>query len=114
MKLCQPDDLGHNIVPIFSHTVESCNILTIQAGTNCPQGGDFGHGGRTVLRLINEACTDLRVRVNGGAVKEVEKIEIILGGDCEAHGLVKGLEFAVKVLNSQLRRDLAGRDERIA
>ncbi len=112
MKLTQSDELPNNVVRLFTHRMNSLNALTVQAGTNCPQGGDSGHGGRTVLRIINEAHTDLRVRINGGAMEEVEQVEILLGGDCEAFTFAEGLEFAAGVLRLQLREPGKGGEEK--
>ena len=36
---------------LVEYTATSANILTVRVGTNCPQGGDSGHGGKTVLSL---------------------------------------------------------------
>ena len=112
MKLVTTETLPTNVVRLFTHRMDSLNALTIQAGTNCPQGGDSGHGGRTVLRVINEAHTDLRVRINGGAMEDVEQIEILLGGDCEAFTFAEGLEFAARVLRLQLREPGKGGEEK--
>ena len=38
-------------VSIKSKVITSANILQVSAGTNCPQGGDAGHGGRTYFKI---------------------------------------------------------------
>jgi len=87
---------------IYSQTFESANILDVEVGTNCPQGGDTGHGGCTVFRLVNQASTDLSVGVNGNAPQSVESVEIVLGGDTECETFLEALKFAVKILNAQI------------
>jgi hypothetical protein len=76
-------------------------MMTVQAGTNCPQGGDSGHGGRTVFRIFDDGATDLRVRVNEEQEQQVRSIEIILGGDCEADCFAEALEFAARTIRGQ-------------
>jgi hypothetical protein len=87
---------------VHSKQFDSANILTVEVGTNCPQGGDSGHGGRTVLRLINGASTDMSVGVDGAVPESVDSVEILLGGDTECETLLKSLEFAVEVLRAQM------------
>jgi len=86
-------------------TFHSANILTIRAGTNTPQGGDTGHGGRTLLELQNEAATDMRVEIERDTVSAepnaVSKVRIILGGDTEAKTFIGALEFALNTLKEQ-------------
>lgn len=83
----------------------SANILNVSVGTNCPQGGDAGHGGRTMLRLIDEAGTAWRVTVDGKTTVDPGTIEIVLYGDCEAETFAESLEFAAKTLLEQLSRE---------
>jgi hypothetical protein len=76
-------------------------MLSVEAGTNCPQGGDSGHGGRTVFRLSDDGSTTMSVRINGRRVKNVQTIEIVLGGDSEAETFIEALEFAARILRGQ-------------
>lgn len=92
------------IVEIHSHTATSFNLITVEAGTNCPQGGDTGHGGRTVLRFIDNGGTDMRAFIDGEEFLP-ESLELVFGGDSEAETLLEGLEFAVEVLRSQLGKN---------
>ena len=87
-------------ITIHSKEITSANILQVQAGTNCPQGGDAGHGGRTVLRLIDCAGTAMQCRVNDGELVDASKIEIVLAGDTEKDTFTQALEFALAVLGS--------------
>ena len=81
--------------------LEGANFLRVEAGTNCPQGGDYGHGGRTHLKLSDEGSTAMEVSVNGEPLRFVESIEIVLGGDSEGWMFVEALEFALNVIRAQ-------------
>ena len=80
--------------------MDAC-ILTVEAGTNGEQGGDAGHGSRTVLRLKADGHSwHCRVtRVMGEPVEVVDPftIEIVLKGDAEHRTFVDALAFAVGV-----------------
>ena len=76
------------------------NILGVKAGTNTPMGGDAGHGGETVLLLVDGGGTCWEVTVDGKTLKP-ERLEIRLYGDSEGETFVKALDFAVKVLKLQ-------------
>lgn len=86
--------------------ITSANLLEVAVGSNCPQGGDGGHGGRTVFRLTNQGGTCASVRVNGGqaignigsAVGDFESLELVLAGDCEHETFIAALEFALDSL----------------
>lgn len=65
-------------VSTASITFENFNILKVDVGTNCPCGGDTGHGGRTLLRFTNEGSTDMWVRIDGGAQAEAQSLEFAL------------------------------------
>jgi hypothetical protein len=85
-------------IPLTSRTFANANILRIDVGTNCPCGGDAGHGGRTVLRFVNEGATNMHVRIDGGASLSPDQIELVFGGDTENETLIQALEFAVAAL----------------
>jgi len=76
--------------------------LKVEAGTTLECGGDWGHGGRTYVRMMNVASVGwlLRVRDWDGReyVFEPVEVEILLGGDAEYHVFVKALEFALNIL----------------
>ena len=90
-------------------SMESCNILSVEAGTTGHMGGDTGHGGRTYLRISDDASTDMRciVKTDDGkthkfdGAADVTQIEIMLGGDTELDTFIEALEFAAKTLRSQ-------------
>ncbi len=88
-------------VTVHSHSLESACMMTVQAGTNCPQGGDAGHGGRTVFRIFDNGATNIEVSLNEETAREVRSVEIILGGDCEAECFAEALEFAARTIRGQ-------------
>jgi len=83
-----------------STTFENLNILKVDVGTNCPCGGDTGHGGRTLLRFTDEGSTDMRIRIDGGAQVEAQSVELVFGGDAECQTLIQSLEFALDALKT--------------
>ena len=85
-------------IPISATTFESLNIITVHAGTNCPAGGDSGHGGRTIFGITNDASTDLRVGINEALPTEVNSVEIVLGGDTECETFIQALAGVYKLL----------------
>jgi hypothetical protein len=85
---------------IYKTECNSANVLEVQVGTNCPQGGDAGHGGRTVFRLINRSGTEMKCRLNDGEAVETSSIEILLAGDSECDTFTEALAFALEVLQA--------------
>jgi hypothetical protein len=100
-------------IKIAEKVISGANILRIQAGTNCPQGGDSGHGGRTIMRLGDEAGTAMWASLNGGQLMGISSIEIILGGDSECETFIEALEFGLKTLKAQLIANNIYREEEI-
>jgi len=97
-------------VPVRKREFQAFNKMTAIVGTNCPQGGDSGHGGRTLLRIENNASTVWRVHIydQQGEITTVEfpqAIEIILGGDSEASLFQEILAFATATLDEQLNEN---------
>lgn len=90
-------------IPISSVTFQNSNILSVSVGTNCPAGGDSGHGGRTIFRLTNGASTDMSVSTDEGPLQQVDSVEIVLGGDTECQTFIQALEHAVNVLRAQTK-----------
>ena len=102
-------------IPTASTSFESFNILRVDVGTNCPSGGDIGHGGRTLLRFTNEASTDMRVRIDEGAQVEVRCVELVFGGDAECQTLIQSLEFALDALKKfTAANTLSAQEETVA
>ncbi|MGC9451672.1 MAG: hypothetical protein ACP5I4_09510 [Oceanipulchritudo sp.] len=98
-------------ITTYSKTFDSNNILKVTAGTNVPQGGDTGHGGRTLLRLSNEGFTDWTIRIDGEEYPGPGEIELVLGGDCEGDSFAEALEFAGRVLRGQIGVPFEGVEE---
>ena len=103
-------DLGWTKIKTVKRTEVSACITSIEVGTNCPRGGDAGHGGRTIIRLVDEGGTSMSVRIKpaySGKLEEgreipVDSIEIIFGGDAEAEVIAQLLKFAGETLERQL------------
>jgi len=57
-------------IETFAQEIVSANIITVEVGTTGHCGGDSGHGGRTYLRIKDEASTDMRVKTEGFSVDE--------------------------------------------
>lgn len=86
------------------------NLLEVSVGSNCPRGGDAGHGGRTYLRLTDNGGTAWEIRIEGGffqrrddsegeiIYEDPNSIKIVLGGDSEADTFLNCLKFAVRKL----------------
>ena len=115
---CGAAEVNGVTVPTALNEIVNCNILTVEAGTNGKQGGDSGQGGRTYLRIRNDANTDLSCRTtvhhitteaNGKCHHNddvtdhghVDEIEIMLGGDSELDTFIDALEFAADVLRKK-------------
>ncbi len=82
------------------HTASSCNILRVVVETNCPRGGDSGHGGRTAIELWDEGGTDV-LDVSTLASVGARGIRLELGGDTECATLIECLRFAADELERQ-------------
>lgn len=91
-----------------STTFEDACILTVEADTNCPQGGDSGHGGVTRISLINDGCNPLDVTLSYDreerrvALGEADRVDIEVRGDREAEVLADALAWASVSLRRQL------------
>ena len=81
-------------------TVNSYNLLEVTVGTNCPKGGDSGHGGLTYFKLEDMGGTDLRLKINGRFV-EVQCVEVLLGGDSESTTFAEALYLAGREIKKQ-------------
>jgi len=92
--------------------VDAC-ILFVQVGTNCPKGGDSGHGGRTVFELSDSASFAWWIEIEGGSevaeddertvvLDQPRRVRLVVEGDAEAHNLLKALEFAAATIRAQM------------
>lgn len=66
----------------------SANIFGAKVATNGYKGGDSGHGSRTYFSLSWDEATDIDVRVSDN------KVEIMLGGDCELETFIDALKWS--------------------
>lgn len=80
-----------------------CNVLDARAATNCPMGGDAGHGGVTVVELVDQGSTAWDVVVDGVRSEQPRKLQVVLMGDAEATTFVRALRFLANELEVQLR-----------
>lgn len=87
----------------------SANILHAKAATNCPRGGDAGHGGVTVIELRDEAGTCWTVIADGVVVEQPRSIQLVLQGDCECVTIVDALRWAANTLEAQQRENQANK-----
>lgn len=85
-------------IKLINKEIVNCNILQVEAGTNCPMGGDAGHGGRTVFGLKDISSTAMSVEVNGVKIPDVEEFRIILSGDSEFETFLEALETSIAAL----------------
>ena len=80
----------------FEIEIWGMNGLKFTIASNCPKGGDSGHGGRTLFKLEDIGGSDLRVeKISNG-------IKIILGGDSECETFLEGLKATVRCLEDIL------------
>ena len=89
------------VVPLRGKELVDANIIKVSAGTTGYRGGDSGHGGRTVFRLLDKAGTDMRVSINGGEPQDVQEVALIFGGDSELDTFKQALLFAYETLEKQ-------------
>ncbi len=82
------------------------NILRAEVATNCPCGGDAGHGGKTTLKLENVQSTAMEVEVERDTVSsELKAITLVFNGDHECETLIDALEFAAKSLRAMTAKN---------
>jgi hypothetical protein len=78
-----------------SQEIVNCNILNVEVGTNVPQGGDAGHGGKTFFELKDEGGTSWTITKLG----DDEGVRIELGGDSECITFANALRWAADELD---------------
>ena len=88
-------------VTTWTRDVTDCNCFAAEAGTNGYQGGDWGHGSRTVLNLRDLGGTDCYCVVDGERVDCPDEIELVLGGDSELATIKEALRWWLTVLEAQ-------------
>jgi len=113
-KRCLLENLAKNMIydaeiapdlGIVKKTFTLCNILDLEIGTNTPKGGDTGHGGRTLFKLVDAGGTDWYIKIVDSIgehyFESPKEITIVLGGDSEAKTFAEALLFAGKYLKLQ-------------
>jgi hypothetical protein len=104
MPMTLYDDVLKMKVPVTEvHDDNGCFFAMLRVGSNCPQGGDAGHGGRTLIELVNEgmAC---EVHVADGpnewVVRNPSMVRLVLGGDMEHQSITALLHAAAGLFNN--------------
>jgi len=81
----------------------NANIIEVHIGTNCPHGGDTGHGGRTLFHILDRGSTSWDLWADGQlVVGGPNTVSIVLGGDTEATTFADALVYAGMKLKEQL------------
>lgn len=73
------------------------NIIQLTVGTNCPQGGDSGHGGRTTFEIKDLSSTDWDIKCETDQYG-CKSLKVEFRGDHEAYNLLYALKYAAEVL----------------
>lgn len=89
--------------PIKYKEFFSCNILEANVGSNCPCGGDGGHGGKTYLKIADGSNTGWNITIaeRDGTeyyFEQPKSIALELLGDTENETFIQLLDFALKEL----------------
>jgi hypothetical protein len=90
-------------ITTFRKEFQSANCLVATAGSNCPQGGDAGHGGRTFISFEDLGGTVFNVTVTDELGEEettvqAGKVSLVFCGDSENETAIQALEFMLGVL----------------
>ena len=75
------------------------SLLEVEVATNCPKGGDGGHGGRTVVRLGDQGGSfEFKIIPEDLERKQLYAVEIHGAGDDECLRIAEALEWAAAKL----------------
>lgn len=90
-------------ITVFRKEFQNANCLVATAGSNCPQGGDAGHGGRTMISFEDLGGTVFNVTVADEFGREettaqAGKVSLLFCGDAENETAIQALEFIIGVL----------------
>ena len=88
------------------HSGGELGCFGVSISTNCPRGGDTGHGGISKFELSTTCSVPFVVRVNGKPV-EADSVEIEVTGDWEASDLAQCLGWAGRALAEKQRTNIA-------
>jgi hypothetical protein len=86
------DDVSVNTI---RGTISSANILEFSVGTTGWRGGDYGHGGRTFIRMDFSGSSALKVKAT-----KSDTVEIAVAGDCELDTLTGALDLMSLILSN--------------
>jgi hypothetical protein len=85
---------------------EGLVFMSLIVGTNVPQGGDSGHGGKTILSLSDIEQADIKIRASNESgcheLLDITSLDIVAGGDEEAYAMLRLLRNAADALERQL------------
>ena len=96
-------DIGRRVMiklKVERKVIEAYGRLEVTVGTNCPQGGDAGNGGRTLLQFCGSS---MQVKFGDDKYIDIENVAILVGGDSECETLLEALQFATEKLEHQLQ-----------
>ena len=93
-----------------SKEVSTACITECLVFTNCPKGGDGGHGGVTVVEFRDHGSTDMEVSLDEKEGDHMEmgpvsSLRITLRGDWEAENMCRLLRFAANELENMLEKN---------
>lgn len=100
IESCAGEDKCTGVKLAGAEVMDAC-IIRVMAGTNCPQGGDAGHGGRTIVLIQDLSSVAMDAEIDGELHEGVNKIRLVFSGDAECRTLIEGLKAAVAHLESQ-------------
>ena len=95
----------------------SANILVAEVATTGPMGGDAGHGGKTSLKLTNNAATSWLCVIVDEYGKELviehpRSVMISVQGDTELETFSESLHWAGTQIKSLARNDITQSSQR--
>lgn len=87
-------------VDTYKQEIINHNVIEVEAGTTGPQGGASSWGCRTIMKIKNLGCTDMRPTGYSDDYGHSE-FSIVFGGDSELETFIEALEFTLDILNEQ-------------
>jgi len=89
-------------IPLIGVEVTDICIMSVLAGTNCPKGGDAGHGGVTVLLIKDLGSVCMELHADGKEVaSQPTTVRLVLRGDAECSTFIEGMSMAIRFLKDQ-------------
>jgi len=85
-------------VPMHAAEITDAGMIHVAAGSTGQQGGDSGHGGRTVVRIQGNGA-DIVFRLFGPVDDDnAGAMEIIASGDAELRMLARAMDYIASSL----------------